>query len=161
MSGFHSPSLTLEFSFLCPGPVGSSICILSKHIFHVSLDFPFSSKQIIVMSLSWVSWLLCFRPWHFTFKMPFVACSTRPHIFAKKSLSKSSLPSLAYSDHISGEKDSPFMYVYMYVCMYLILRERQTDVNLLFHLFMLSLVASPICPDQRLNLQPWYIGMKP
>ena len=35
-------------------------------------------------------------------------------------------------------------------------RERNND--LLFHLFMHSLVASCICPDQGSNLQPWCIG---
>ena len=35
--------------------------------------------------------------------------------------------------------------------------ERNTD--LLFHLFMYSLVDSCMCPDQGSNLQHWYVGM--
>ena len=36
-------------------------------------------------------------------------------------------------------------------------RERERNVDLLFHLLVHSLVASCMCPDQRLNLQPWHI----
>ena len=38
-------------------------------------------------------------------------------------------------------------------------RERERDVNLLFHLFMHSLVASCMCPDQGSNPQPWSMWM--
>ena len=37
-------------------------------------------------------------------------------------------------------------------------RERQTEVDLLFHLFMHSLVASCMCPGGRLSPRPWCIG---
>ena len=36
-------------------------------------------------------------------------------------------------------------------------RERKKTVNLLFHLFMHSLVASCMCPHLGSNLQPWRI----
>ena len=35
--------------------------------------------------------------------------------------------------------------------------ERERNIDLLSHLFMHSLVASCMYPDQRLNLQPWPI----
>ena len=37
--------------------------------------------------------------------------------------------------------------------------ERERDINLLFHLFMHSLVASCMGPDPGSNLQPWFIRM--
>ena len=37
-------------------------------------------------------------------------------------------------------------------------RERERDIVFLFYLFMHSLVVSCMCPDQRLNPQPWCIG---
>ena len=37
---------------------------------------------------------------------------------------------------------------------YLLIRERERDINLLFHLCMHSLVDSCMCPDQRSNPQP-------
>ena len=37
-------------------------------------------------------------------------------------------------------------------------RERKTDIDLLFHLFMYSLVGCCMCPDPGLNSQPWHIG---
>ena len=39
------------------------------------------------------------------------------------------------------------------------LRERERNSNLLFHLFMPSLVASCSCPDWRLNPHLWHMGM--
>ena len=36
--------------------------------------------------------------------------------------------------------------------------EREKNTDLLFHLFMHSLVDSYMCPDQGSNPQPWYIG---
>ena len=38
-------------------------------------------------------------------------------------------------------------------------RMEETDISLLFHIFMYSLVASCTCPDQAWNPQPWHIGM--
>ena len=37
-------------------------------------------------------------------------------------------------------------------------RERKNQNDLLFHLFMHSLVVPFMCPDQESNLQPWYVG---
>ena len=37
-------------------------------------------------------------------------------------------------------------------------RERERNTDLLFHLFMHSLVDSCMCPDQRQNPKPWCIG---
>ena len=37
--------------------------------------------------------------------------------------------------------------------------EREREIDLLFYLFMRSLIASYMCPDQGLNLQLWWIGM--
>ena len=49
--------------------------------------------------------------------------------------------------------------------MLLIFRERRAggkrNIDLLFHLFMHSLVASCMCPDQGSNLQLWHVGAKP
>ena len=42
---------------------------------------------------------------------------------------------------------------------FLSLKERKRNIDLLFHLFMHSLVDSGMCPDQGLNSQPWCIGM--
>ena len=36
-------------------------------------------------------------------------------------------------------------------------REKEKDINSLLHLFIHSLVASCMCPDQGWNLQPWRI----
>ena len=41
----------------------------------------------------------------------------------------------------------------------IIRRGRERNIDLLFHLFIHSLVDSCMCPDQELNLQPWYIQM--
>ena len=38
------------------------------------------------------------------------------------------------------------------------MRERERDIDLLFHLFMHSLVDSWMCPDWGLNPQPWGTG---
>ena len=38
-------------------------------------------------------------------------------------------------------------------------RGEQRERELLFHLFMHSLVNSCVCPDWRLDLQNWYIGV--
>ena len=39
-------------------------------------------------------------------------------------------------------------------------RKREINVDLLFYLFkMYSLVSFCACPDQRLNLQHWHVGM--
>ena len=35
---------------------------------------------------------------------------------------------------------------------------RERDIDLLFHVFMHSLVTSCVCPDQELHPQPWYMG---
>ena len=37
--------------------------------------------------------------------------------------------------------------------------ERERNINLLFQLFMYSLVVSSMCPDQGSKPQPWHIGM--
>ena len=37
--------------------------------------------------------------------------------------------------------------------------EKERKINLLFHLFMHSLVDSCMCPDQRSSPQPWHLGM--
>ena len=37
------------------------------------------------------------------------------------------------------------------------LRERERNINLLFHSFMYSLVGSCMCPDLRSNLKSWHI----
>ena len=36
---------------------------------------------------------------------------------------------------------------------------RESEIILLFHLFLHSLVESCMCPDRGSNLQPWSIGM--
>ena len=36
---------------------------------------------------------------------------------------------------------------------------RERDIDLLFHLFMHSLVDSCMCPDRGSNTQPWHTGM--
>ena len=36
-------------------------------------------------------------------------------------------------------------------------RERERERNLLFHLFLLSLIGSSMCPDLELNLQLWHV----
>ena len=36
-------------------------------------------------------------------------------------------------------------------------KARERNIDLFFHLFMYSLVASCMCPDWRLNLQPWCV----
>ena len=41
---------------------------------------------------------------------------------------------------------------------FLFLRERERDINLLFHLSMHSLIASPMCLDRGSNPQPWRTG---
>ena len=38
-------------------------------------------------------------------------------------------------------------------------REKDRNFNLLFDLFIHSLVVSCMCPDQRSNSQPWHIQM--
>ena len=38
-------------------------------------------------------------------------------------------------------------------------RERDGNIASLFYLFMRSLIASRICPDQGSKPQPWHIGM--
>ena len=38
-------------------------------------------------------------------------------------------------------------------------KEEEREINLLFHLFMHSLVDSCMCPDWRLNLKSWHTGM--
>ena len=38
-------------------------------------------------------------------------------------------------------------------------RERDRNINLLFHLFMNSLVAPCMCPDWGWNPQPWHMGL--
>ena len=40
-------------------------------------------------------------------------------------------------------------------------RERERNINLLFHLFMHSLVASHMCPDLGRNTQLWRTGTAP
>ena len=49
-----------------------------------------------------------------------------------------------------------FLFLNFYL---LILRKREKNIDLLFHLFMHSLVDSHMCPDQGSNLQPWCIRM--
>lgn len=58
------------------------------------------NKLLLCLRLA-KKWLLGLSPWHFTFKVFF--CPLFYHI----SLSKRLLPSLAYSDHISGARDWP------------------------------------------------------
>ena len=38
-------------------------------------------------------------------------------------------------------------------------REREREINLLFHLFRHPFVDSCMCPDRGWNPQPWSIGM--
>ena len=58
----------------------------------------------------------------------------------------------------------------MYLCIYLFLlilereegggrEERERGINMLFHLFMNSLVDSCMCPDWVSDSQPWHMGM--
>ena len=44
------------------------------------------------------------------------------------------------------------------IFIYLLERERERSIDLLFHLFIHSLVDSCMCPDQGSNTQPWHIG---
>ena len=47
---------------------------------------------------------------------------------------------------------------YLFILNLLILEsQRERDINLLFHLFMHSLVDSCTCPDRGRNTQPWHI----
>ena len=39
------------------------------------------------------------------------------------------------------------------------LREKEREINLLFHLFVCSLVDSCMCTDWGLNPQPWHSGV--
>ena len=54
-------------------------------------------------------------------------------------------------------------YIVLFLFYLLLILEREEgkerNINLLFHLFMHSLVASCMCPDWGLNLQPWRIRL--
>ena len=47
--------------------------------------------------------------------------------------------------------------IVFFLLIYRLERERERNINLLFHLFMHSLVDSCRCPDQGWNLQHWHI----
>ena len=54
--------------------------------------------------------------------------------------------------------DTFLIFIYLLLFFKVDLRERERNIDLLFHLFMHSLVESCTCPDRELNLQPWHIG---
>ena len=62
---------------------------------------------------------------------------------------------LSFWNSLSTEKSlGPFLLFY-----WLISRERERNINLLFHLPMHTLVDSFMCPDQEWNPQLWHTGM--
>ena len=50
-----------------------------------------------------------------------------------------------------------FFFLNVYIYWLIWEREREIEINLLFHLFMYSLIDSCMCPDRGSNPQPWLI----